>query len=95
MRLGRIDIFLQSDVEGGWAEIDGFPAPAPPGKTFILDPGDHVITIGAVGYKSCRFTVRDLAAGESVTLKALLKTADAKGCGLISRAEGLGKMASF
>jgi hypothetical protein len=94
--IGRLDVFLDSDVAGGWASIDGFPAPSPPAKTFLLQPGDHIVEIGASGFGSCRFTLRNLKIGQSVTVKALLRDhEDERGCGLIAFRERLGQMASF
>ena len=91
--IGRIDLFLLSDVNGGWAKIDGMPAPAPPSRTFIMTPGDHVVTIGARGFKSCRFTLRDVEVGQSVTVHADLTIAKDRGCGRISASSQLGRMA--
>ena len=64
---------------------------------FDVEPGDHIIRIGADGFRPCRFTLRDLRAGQSATLKALLEQRTAPGteCGLIGVKEQLGKMTRF
>lgn len=65
-RVPQMSIRFTSPIKDGEVQVDGAPVGAPllDGKSFRIDPGDHVVTAKAPGYKSWK---RDVHVVEAIT----------------------------
>lgn len=65
-RVPQIAVRFTTDIKGGEVQVDGEKVSAPllEGKSFRIDPGDHVVTAKAPGYKSWK---RDVHVVEAIT----------------------------
>jgi len=65
-RVPQIAVRFTADIRGGEVQVDGQKVAAPllEGKSFRIDPGDHVVTARAPGYKSWK---RDVHVVEAIT----------------------------
>lgn len=65
-RVPQIAVRFTTDIKGGEVQVDGEKVAAPllEGKSFRIDPGDHVVTAKAPGYKNWK---RDVHVVEAIT----------------------------
>lgn len=65
-RVPQIAVRFTGDIKGGEVQVDGekIAAPLLEGKSFRIDPGDHVVTAKAPGYKNWK---RDVHVVEAIT----------------------------